>query len=193
METNTGKIIPSGSFCVFALNCLQKSMMLTPWGPRAVPTGGAGDALPAASCNLIVVCIFFGAMFLYLKSLSSSPDYIPVQPAERDSSCSAKTSLAQLLDAGKIQFHRRRASENRHRNLQPAVVVVDFFHGAVEIRKWPVHDAHLFIAFVNHFRLRTILRGVHAVDNRVHFRFGKWRRRSRRTHKTRYPRRVPHD
>jgi hypothetical protein len=51
-------------------------MMLTPWGPSAVPTGGAGVALPAASCNLIVVCIFFGGMFLYPKFLSFLPDSI---------------------------------------------------------------------------------------------------------------------
>ena len=32
---------------VAALYCLQNSMMFTPWGPRAVPTGGAGVAAPA--------------------------------------------------------------------------------------------------------------------------------------------------
>jgi hypothetical protein len=32
---------------VAALYALQNSMMLTPWGPRAVPTGGAGVAAPA--------------------------------------------------------------------------------------------------------------------------------------------------
>src|ERR1700722_4960353 len=101
MVTRTGKIIPSGSFCVLALNCLQKSMMLTPWGPSAVPTGGAGVALPAANCSL---------------------------------------------------------------------VVIDLFHRAVEIRKGPVHDAYLLIALVDHFRLGTIQRRVHTVDNRVHFR-----------------------
>src|ERR1700675_5137971 len=63
MVTRTGKIIPSGSFCVLALNCLQKSMILTPCGPSAVPTGGAGVALPADNCNLMVVCTFFGGMF----------------------------------------------------------------------------------------------------------------------------------
>src|SRR5580704_4302319 len=63
MVTRTGKIIPSGSFPVLALNCLQKSMMFTPCGPSAVPTGGAGVALPAGSCNLMVVCTFFGGMF----------------------------------------------------------------------------------------------------------------------------------
>src|SRR5256885_1467413 len=53
--TSTGKIIPSGSLAVLALNCLQKSMMFRPCGPSAVPTGGAGVAFPAGSCNLIVV------------------------------------------------------------------------------------------------------------------------------------------
>src|SRR4051795_7821593 len=44
----TGMIRPSWSLPdVLALNALQKSMMLTPWGPSAVPTGGAGVALPA--------------------------------------------------------------------------------------------------------------------------------------------------
>jgi hypothetical protein len=35
------------SLAVRALNALTKSMMFTPWGPSAVPTGGAGVALPA--------------------------------------------------------------------------------------------------------------------------------------------------
>src|SRR5579863_10131570 len=106
--TSTGKIIPSGSFCVLALNCLQKSMMFKPCGPRAVPTGGAGVALPAGSCSLIVVCIFF-AMSLPQNSFS-------------------KAFLAELLNARKIQFHRRRAAENRYRYFQAAVIAVDLFH-----------------------------------------------------------------
>src|SRR6187399_664911 len=34
-------------------------MMFTPWGPRAVPTGGAGVAAPACSCTLTSAAIFF--------------------------------------------------------------------------------------------------------------------------------------
>src|SRR3954447_615461 len=34
-------------------------MMLTPWGPRAVPTGGAGVAAPACSWTLTSAAIFF--------------------------------------------------------------------------------------------------------------------------------------
>src|SRR5450756_2153087 len=43
---------------VLALNCLQNSMMLTPACPRAGPTGGAGVALPAAICSLIIAETF---------------------------------------------------------------------------------------------------------------------------------------
>src|SRR4030095_13389834 len=55
--TTTGMISPS-SFAVFALKFLQKSMMFTPCGPSAVPTGGAGVALPAAICNFTCACTF---------------------------------------------------------------------------------------------------------------------------------------
>jgi hypothetical protein len=34
-------------------------MMLTPWGPSAVLTGGAGVAAPALSCTLTTAAIFF--------------------------------------------------------------------------------------------------------------------------------------
>ena len=33
--------------------------MLMPWGPSAVPTGGAGVALPAGSWSVSTVRIFF--------------------------------------------------------------------------------------------------------------------------------------
>src|SRR5215470_264932 len=123
--TSTGKIIPSGSFAVFALNCLQKSMMFKPCGPSAVPTGGAGVALPAGNCSLIVVCIFFGGMSL-----------VPFAPAPPERA--GKNLSAQLLHAGKVQLHRRRTPENRHRNLQAAVVGVDLLDRAVEVRKGPI-------------------------------------------------------
>src|SRR6266849_4847349 len=37
-------------------------MMLTPWGPSAVPTGGAGVALPAGICNLTIPVTFFAIL-----------------------------------------------------------------------------------------------------------------------------------
>src|SRR6266480_1102667 len=55
-----GIIRPSWSFAeVFALKALQNSMILTPCGPRAVPTGGAGVALPAGICSFTSALIFF--------------------------------------------------------------------------------------------------------------------------------------
>src|SRR5271170_3068231 len=60
MVITTGMIRPSWSLPeVLALKALQKSMMLTPCGPNAVPTGGAGVALPAGICNFTFAVIFF--------------------------------------------------------------------------------------------------------------------------------------
>src|SRR5579863_12909 len=56
----TGMISPSWSLPeVLALNALQKSMMLTPCGPNAVPTGGAGVAFPAGIWSFTEAVIFF--------------------------------------------------------------------------------------------------------------------------------------
>src|SRR5437016_11136426 len=94
----------------------------------------------------------------------------------RPTSCKASRYLAKLLHAGKIEFHRRGASKNRHRNLQPAVIVVDLFDVAVEIRKRPIDDAHLLVALEDHLRLGAVLRRVYAIDDAVDFRFRQRRR-----------------
>src|SRR5438874_9186971 len=52
----TGKISPA-CFWVTALNSLQNAMMLTPRGPSAVPTGGAGFACPAGIWSLMCATI----------------------------------------------------------------------------------------------------------------------------------------
>ena len=57
-ESQRGTIVPVWA-SVAALYCLQKSMIATPWGPRAVPTGGAGVALPAAIWSFTSACTFF--------------------------------------------------------------------------------------------------------------------------------------
>src|SRR3954469_3852361 len=63
-------MISPSSLAVFALKFLQKSMMLTPWGPSAVPTGGAGGALPAAIWSFTIACTFFAITF-YLSPRNS--------------------------------------------------------------------------------------------------------------------------
>src|ERR1019366_2361204 len=67
----TGMIKPSWSLAeVLALKALQNSIMLTPWGPSAVPTGGAGVALPAGICNFPWAVTFFAILTPeFLKSL----------------------------------------------------------------------------------------------------------------------------
>src|SRR5579859_476071 len=190
--TSTGKIIPSGSLAVLALNCLQKSMMFKPWGPSAVPTGGAGVALPAGNWSLMVVCTFFGGIF----PLPQNP-FENFNPAKHYGAKAPRlhrpNKSTELFDAGEIEFDRRRAAKNRYGNFQAAMVVVDLLDRAVEIRKRAVHDADLLIAFVHNLGLRPILRRVHAVDDAVHFRFRKRRRRSGRTDETGDARRVAHD
>src|SRR5438552_16411685 len=52
----TGRMSPA-CFWVAALNSLQNAMMLTPRGPSAVPTGGAGLACPAGICNFTCATI----------------------------------------------------------------------------------------------------------------------------------------
>src|SRR6266508_4044213 len=52
MVISTGMTLPDCA-AVAALYCLTKSMMFTAWGPRAVPTGGAGVAAPAGSSILM--------------------------------------------------------------------------------------------------------------------------------------------
>src|ERR1043166_2259004 len=59
---STGRIVSWP--CVRALNSLQNAMMLIPWGPRAVPTGGAGFALPAGICSLTKPTAFFAIVLL---------------------------------------------------------------------------------------------------------------------------------
>src|SRR5205823_6921346 len=56
--TTAGMIRPSWP-AVFALKFLQKSIMFTPCGPSAVPTGGAGVALPAAIWSFTTAVTFF--------------------------------------------------------------------------------------------------------------------------------------
>src|SRR5581483_8018310 len=60
---STGTIVPRW-FSVCALYILQKSMIATPCGPSAVPTGGAGVAWPAGIWILTTAATFFFAMVL---------------------------------------------------------------------------------------------------------------------------------
>ena len=58
---STGMMVPRWA-SVLALYALQKSMIATPCGPSAVPTGGAGVACPAGIWILTTALTFFLAI-----------------------------------------------------------------------------------------------------------------------------------
>src|SRR5258706_2006331 len=58
----TGTTLPARSL-VRALNCLQNSMMLTPFAPSAGPIDGAGFAAPPLICRLITAVMSFALFF----------------------------------------------------------------------------------------------------------------------------------
>src|ERR1044072_2371830 len=75
----TGRTFPCLS-CVLALNCLQNSMMLIPFEPKAGPIGGAGLACPPLHWSLtkpvtsFAIFLFFGVNVLqYLLEDSQFP------------------------------------------------------------------------------------------------------------------------
>ena len=66
--TSTGRIIPA--CCdVRELNSFTNAMMLIPWGPSAVPTGGAGVACPAGICSFTNPVTFLAMSTLSTSSL----------------------------------------------------------------------------------------------------------------------------
>src|SRR5688572_8076086 len=107
------------SFAVLALKFLQKSMMFTPCGPSAVPTGGAGVALPAEICNFTIACTFFAIYRSHEHE--DHEDFV--------------SSILNFFHLQKIQFHRRGATENRDHHLQRALVRVHLVDDTVEARE----------------------------------------------------------
>src|SRR5829696_7779628 len=108
-------MISPSSLAVLELKFLQKSMILTPWGPSAVPTGGAGVAFPAAIWSFTIAVTFFAIVLIRL----------------------------QLLHLQEVQFDRRGAAEDRHHDLERVAVEIDLVHHAVEAGERPLVDPHL--------------------------------------------------
>src|ERR1700759_1493624 len=103
---------------VAALYCRTKSMMFTPCGPSAVPTGGAGVAWPAGSCTLTTAASLF-----LLCGMELFPHLDFCSLVER-------------------HLHRRLAPENRDQPLELLGLGVDLVHGGGQGRERPVHDGH---------------------------------------------------
>src|SRR2546425_313798 len=157
-------IIPSPNFAVWALNALQKSMMLTPCWPRAGPTGGAGVAFPAGMCSLTNPAIFLTMQIL----------------GER----------LELLHLQEIELDGRGAPEDGHHHLDRGPVVVDLVHETGEIRERPVDDADRVAPLEVELRLRLFRRHRDLVDDPVHLFLGERRRLLPRAHEAGHLRSV---
>src|SRR3712207_9469765 len=102
-------------------------MMWTPWGPRAVPTGGAGVAAPALSCTLTSAAIFFlGGMVWFLTWVAGARRTDPVG--------------SDLLDLVEAQLDRRLPAEDLDERLDPLGLGVDLGDRGVQRRERAVHD-----------------------------------------------------
>src|SRR5688572_6829878 len=151
------------SFAVFALKFLQKSMMLTPCGPSAVPTGGAGVALPAWICNFTTACTFFAIRRLNLFYLQE------------------------------VQFDRRRAAEDRDHHLQRVLVEIHVFNHAVEAGERPFVDPHVVALLERVLRLGLLGRRLDLLEDVVDLFLAERRGLGARTDKARHLRGVLDD
>src|SRR6478736_782101 len=128
-------------------------MMLTPWGPRAVPTGGAGVAAPACSCTLTRAATFFlGGMscclFRWWRGRSGGG--------------------LRLLDLAEGELDRGLPAEDLHERLHPLGVEVDLGDRGVQRGERPVDDHHR-VALVEvgelHLLLLRLLRARSGFDD----------------------------
>src|SRR5579884_3744230 len=99
-------------------------MVCTPWGPRAVPTGGAGVADPAGSWILTTAVTRLFAISCYLSS-STCP-----------------RGALQLGDLAELQLHGRLPPEDVDENLQLELVFVDRGDLPREVGEGPLAHPH---------------------------------------------------
>src|SRR5687767_1435491 len=161
----TGSIRPGSTFCVWALNALQNSMMFRPRWPSAGPMGGEGFALPAGTWSLIRPTIFFATRLL-LRVQPDAASRRPPRFVRRDPPGGGDSSLLYLSE---IQFHRRRAPEDQHRDADLALLVVHFLDVAVEVGERSFGHAHRFADLEQHLRFRLLDAFLHLVQDVLDF------------------------
>src|ERR1700733_15555062 len=104
-------MISPSSFAVRALKFLQKSMMFTPCGPSAVPTGGAGVALPAAIWSFTIACIFFAIVHNPATFKTAQPQ------RTRGTRSVLRGEKSNFFHLQKIELDRCRSSEDGQHHL----------------------------------------------------------------------------
>src|SRR6516164_170098 len=157
MVISTGMIWPALS-SVAALYCRQNSMVCTPWGPRAVPTGGAGVAFPAGS-------------------------WIFTMAATRRLAMNERS--LQLRDLRELELDGCLPSEDVDENLQLELVLVDLGDGPGEVGERPFLHPHRLSHVVLEAGPAALdgLTFVPRLDlqNALHFPPGQWRGTSTET------------
>src|SRR4051794_39384384 len=111
-------------------------MMLTPCGPSAVPTGGAGVAAPAWSCTLTSAAIFFLGGIPCSLSRGHDGEVLPCHLLRGLEKCSG------LLDLVEAQLDRGLPAEDLDEGLDPLRLGVDLGDRRVQGGERPVdhHD-----------------------------------------------------
>src|SRR5689334_4115649 len=118
MVISTGITLPRMD-SVWALYALQKSMMFTPWGPSAVPTGGAGVAAPACSWTLTSAAIFFlGGIALCVLRVVRRGHREPDRPCHLGVACCP-------MRLGNLAIVVAGAPERKSTQPRPSVVLVE--------------------------------------------------------------------
>src|ERR1700687_2730128 len=153
--------MPGSMFWVCALNALQNSMMLRPRWPSAGPIGGGGVALPRRHLQLHQSDDFFGHPLssptpakagAHTTVASSLDSWIPAFAGM----LATATPGSHLFDLRIFELDRGRPAEDRHRDLDPRFLLVDFLDDAVERGERPVGDAHLLAHLEDDRRLRPL-------------------------------------
>src|SRR5215831_7718193 len=112
---------------VFALKFLQKSMMLMPCGPSAVPTGGAGVAAPAWIWIFTIAATLRFAMSI--RSFAAAQDTCAAVAHSLASSLASGSLTApcalQLGDVAELELDRRLPAEDVDEHLELRAIDVD--------------------------------------------------------------------
>src|SRR4051794_38405266 len=111
-------------------------MMFTPCGPRAVPTGGAGVALPAGVWHLNCPVTFF--------AMCDPLCLFYLQEVEFNGSCTAKDG---------------------HHDAQSVALTVDVIDFPGEVCERSIDDADVLVLLECKLRTRTLGRGLLAVED----------------------------
>src|ERR1039458_2407343 len=122
-------------------------MMLTPCGPSAVPTGGAGVAAPAFSCTFTTAAIFFflGAILYGSFSCWSGS----VRPGSRSWGPPSRGTL-DLGDLVEGELDRGLPAEDGHEHLELLGVGVDLVHRRGERGERAIHHRNGLADLVFH-------------------------------------------